>query len=120
MIKKDNVVQLKSEQFALRIVRCYQFLITSKQERVLSKQLLRAGTSIGANVTEAEYAQSVSDFYSKMQIALKEAAESRYWIELLYQGKYLDKEQYSSLLDDVQGIINILVKISKSRKTKEL
>lgn len=120
MIKKDNVVQTKSEQFALRIVKCCQYLSTSKREKVLSNQLLRAGTSIGANITEAEYAQSVLDFYNKMQIALKEAAESRYWIELLYHGNYLDKEQYGSLLGDVQDIINILVKISKSKKSKDL
>ena len=88
-MKSDNIILSKSKAFAVRIVRLYQYLCNDKKEFVLSKQLLRSGTSIGANVKEAVRGQSKPDFISKMSIALKEAAETEYWLELLYETDYL-------------------------------
>lgn len=96
----DNVIENKSFQFAIRIVRLYKFLCEEKKEYILSKQLLRAGTSIGANVTESQQAQSKPDFVSKISIALKEASETKYWIKLLGATEYLSENQTNSILDD--------------------
>ncbi len=106
----------RSKDFAVRIVKLYKYLNGECSEYVMSKQILRSGTSIGANITEAEYAQSKSDFYSKLGIALKEAAETRYWLELLFKTEYLSEEQYKSLLDDVEPLIKILVKTVKNKE----
>lgn len=114
---KENVVKDKSFAFALRIVKLYQFLSEQKREFVLSKQLLRSGTAIGALVREAEQAESRADFVHKMSIALKEANESEYWIELLYRGGYLDAEGYQSIIGDVQELLRLLISIVKSTKT---
>ena len=93
---KENVVKNKSFTFALRIVKMYQFLCEQKKEFILSKQLLRSGTAIGALVREAEQAESPADFIHKMAIALKEANETEYWIELLFQSNYIDETAYNS------------------------
>lgn len=94
---RENVVKNKSFAFALRIVKMYQFLCEQKKEFVLSKQLLRSGTAVGALVREAEQAESPADFIHKMAIALKEANETEYWIELLYQSNYIDDTAYNSI-----------------------
>lgn len=114
----DNVIENKSFQFAIRIVRLYKFLCEEKKEYVLSKQLLRAGTSIGANVTESQQAQSKPDFVSKISIALKEASETKYWIKLLGATEYLSENQTKSILDDCVEIEKILVTILKSAKNQ--
>lgn len=114
----DNVIENKSFQFAIRIVRLYKFLCEEKKEYILSKQLLRAGTSIGANVTESQQAQSKPDFVSKISIDLKEASETKYWIKLLGATEYLSENQTKSILDDCVEIEKILVTILKSAKNQ--
>lgn len=114
----DNVIENKSFQFAIRIVRLYKFLCEEKKEYILSKQLLRAGTSIGANVTESQQAQSKPYFVSKISIALKEASETKYWIKLLGATEYLSENQTKSILDDCVEIEKILVTILKSAKNQ--
>ena len=111
----DNVIVSKSKQFAIRIIHLYQFLVDNKREHILSKQLLRSGTSIGANVKEAIRGQSKADFYAKMFIALKEASESEYWLELLQETGYIYDDDFDSIYSDCQEIINILVSITKTR-----
>lgn len=113
---KENVVKDKSFAFALRIVNLYKFLCKEKREFVLSKQLLRSGTAIGALVREAEQAESRADFIHKMSIALKEANESDYWIELLYQSGYLDPSGYQSIAADCQELLRLLISIVKTSK----
>ncbi len=115
---KENVIADKSKAFALRIIRLYKYLIAEKNEYVLSKQVLRSGTSIGANVRKAIRGQSKADFYSKMNIALKEASETEYWLELLGESGYIEKEHFNSIHSDCQEIISILVAIVKCRTNK--
>ena len=93
-MKKDNVIKTKSYLFAVRIVNLYKFLTEEKKEFVMSKQLLRSGTSIGANVREAEQAESKADFIHKLSIALKEANETEYWLDLLQETKFLNNSEY--------------------------
>lgn len=116
MNEKKNIVVDKSKAFAIRIIRLYQYLKTEKQEHVLSKQLLRSGTSIGANIKEAIRGQSKADFYAKLNISLKEASETEYWLELLQETDYLDKKQFDSLYNDIQELIKLLVSITKTQK----
>ena len=106
----------KSMAFAVRIVNLYKYLISEKREHVLSKQLLRSGTSIGANVREGTYGQSRADFLAKMGIALKEAAETEYWLELLTKTEYLTSEQYQNMGADCSEIAKLLTAIVKSSK----
>ena len=113
---KGNVVEDKSFEFAVRIVKLYKLLTTERQEFVMSKQLLRAGTSVGANISEAQQAQSPSDFLSKMSIALKESYESDYWLRLLHRTDYLNEEEYKSIITDCRTISKLLVSIVKSTK----
>jgi len=112
-MENENLIIKKSYDFALRIINVYKYLL-NKKEFVLSKQLLRSGTSIGANVTEAQEAISKKDFKNKMSIALKEAVEGRYWIKLLRDSEYLTQKQAKSLLDNLEEIIKILSKIVKN------
>ena len=109
-----NIVLEKSFIFSKRIVNLYKYLTNIKKEYILSKQLLRAGTSIGANVTEAQRAQSKADFRSKMAIALKEAYETDYWIKLFYETEYLNKKEYESIIKDNQELICLLIAICKT------
>ena len=111
-----NIIEQKSFEFAVRIVNLYKHLSETKKEFVLSKQLLRSGTSIGANVAEAEQAQSKADFISKMSIALKEASETKYWIRLLTSTNYLTEAESASILNDCVELEKILVSIIKSTK----
>jgi four helix bundle protein len=108
----------KSFEFGVRIVNLYKYLSNEKKEYVLSKQLLRRGTSIGANVSEAQCGQSMPDFTTKMFIALKEANETEYWLRLLYRTDYLDKKQFESLHKDVTELITILTSICKTSQEK--
>jgi four helix bundle protein len=117
-MKKDNIIQQKSFAFAIRIVNLYKFLTAEKKEFVLSKQLLRSGTSIGANVEESIGGQSEKDFLSKLSIAYKEARESMYWINLLQATDYLEKEQVDSILKDAEEICKILGSIQKTIKSR--
>lgn len=110
----DNVVVAKSKQFAIRIIRLYQFLNNSKHEYVISKQLLRSGTSIGANISEAACAFSKKDFLSKMYIAFKECGETLYWLELLYETDYLNENQYKSINEDCLTLKKLLSSITKT------
>ena len=113
---KDNIILDKSFEFAIRVVKLYKYLCDDKKEYVLSKQLLRAGTSIGANINEAQAGQSKADFISKMAIASKEARESKYWIDLLIKTDYLDinENHVKSLLNDIEEIIKLLTSIVKT------
>ena len=112
----DGTIKQKSFSFAVRIVNLTKFLRENKKEHTMSKQLLRCGTSIGANVAEAQQAQSRPDFVSKLNIALKEAAETDYWLCLLHETEYLSKKQFSSIISDCREIEKMLVAIVKSAK----
>ena len=116
---KENIIKNKSFDFALRIVKLYQYLIEFKKEFVLSKQLLRSGTAIGALVREAEQAESKADFIHKLSISLKEANESEYWIELLFKANYFEAKQYQSINTDLQEILKLLVSIIKTSKSQK-
>ena len=106
---KENQLIDKSILFAARIVKLYQFLLKSKKETIISKQIVRSGTSIGANINEANYGQSRADFISKLHIALKETAETEYWIKLLALSDFIDNETRDSLLHDCLEIKRILI-----------
>ena len=110
----DNTVLNKSFDFSVRIVNLYKYLTEKKKEYVMSKQLLRCGTSIGANVTEAQRGQSKADFTAKMSIALKEAYEVEYWLRLLYKTEYIDERAYKSVSDDNEELISLLISICKT------
>ena len=111
-----NIIQEKSRDFAIKIINCYKFLVEEQHEYVMSKQLLRCGTSIGANTRESKNAQSRNDFLSKLCIALKEADETDYWLDLLHATKYIDDNRYDSLATDCAEIIRILTSIIKTLK----
>ena len=115
-MKKDNLIADKSKTFALRVIELYKFLVSEKKEFVLSKQLLRSGTSIGANARESIRAQSTADFYAKLTISLKEAEETSYWLELLNESGYIDNDMFKSLYSNCEELIRILVKILKNIK----
>lgn len=117
-MKTDNIIQQKSFEFAIRIVNVYKLLQSEKKEYVLSKQLLRSGTSIGANIEESIGGQTEKDFFSKITIAYKEARETMYWLKLLSATDYLTTEQATSLLKDAEEICKILGKIQLTLKNK--
>ena len=112
----DNILVNKSFKFAIRIVKLYKYLCDSKKEYILSKQLLRSGTSIGANINEAQEAHSKRDFIAKLSISLKEARESKYWIELLKETDYLSNSEADSIIKDLVEIVKLLTSIIKSTK----
>jgi four helix bundle protein len=113
---KENIIKSKSFAFALRVVKRYQYLTEIKKEYVLSKQLLRPGTAIGALVREAEHAESKADFIHKLSISLKEANETEYWLELLQQSGYLDENNGESFNAEIKEILRLLISIIKSSK----
>lgn len=113
---KDGV-EVKSKAFAIRIIKLYKYLSTEKRENILSKQLLRSGTSIGANIKEAERGQSDADFAAKMNIALKEASETEYWLELLTETDYLTEKESESILTNCRELIAMLTAIVKTSFT---
>ena len=110
---KENIIKDKTKNFALRIIKLYKYLVSEKKEQVLSKQILKSGTSIGANVKEGIVAYSKPEFYSKMSIALKEANETYYWLRLLCKTDYLTDKEFHSMENDVKEIISILTSICK-------
>ena len=112
----NSIIGEKSLAFAKRIAKCYRFLYDKKKETVMSKQLLRSGTSIGANVREGQYAQSKKDFISKMTIALKEAGETDYWLDVIHSAEYFTDEEYTSLDADNKELLRILASIVKTSK----
>ena len=112
----DNPIEKRAYQFALRIVNAYKYLTRQQSEFVLSKQMLRSGTSIGAMMREAKFAQSRADFVSKTSIALKEANETLYWIELLYDSEYIDSKTFESIHNEANEITSILASIVKTTK----
>ncbi|RWZ86532.1 MAG: four helix bundle protein [Hydrotalea sp. AMD] len=116
MEKKENIVMNKSYVFALRIIKLYKHLLAEQKEYVLSKQILRSGTAIGALVKEAEHAQSKADFINKMNIALKEANETEYWLMLLKDSDYLDERSFQSIHSDSSELIKLLASIVKTSK----
>lgn len=110
----DNLVVDKNKQLALRIIKLYRYLCEEKHERILSKQLLRCGTSVGANIREAVRGQSKADFIAKMNIALKEASETEYWIELLYESGYISQAEFESIYPQANELNRLLISILKS------
>ena len=113
---KHSIVQEKSRRFASRIIKMHQYLQQRKREFVMSKQLLRSGTSIGANISEALCAQSKKDFYAKMYIAYKEASETLYWIDMLFENGYITDSQHDSIRNDDLELVKILSAITKTQK----
>ena len=111
---KENIIVEKSFDFAVRIVNLYKHITNNKKEYILSKQLLRSGTSIGANVTEAQRGQSKADFMAKMSITLKEAYETEYWLRLLYKTEYMNKTEDESAHNDITELISLLISICKT------
>ena len=119
---KDNIILDKSFDFAIRVIKLYKHLCDDKKEYILSKQLIRSGTSIGANINEAQAGQSKRDFIAKMSIASKEARESKYWIDLLIKTDYLNinETHVRSLLNDIEEIEKLLTSIVKSSQKNEI
>ena len=115
---KDNIVKIKSRLFAIRIYKLYQYLCNEKKEFVLSKQILRSGTSIGANIAEAECSISRKEFTSKLYIALKEASETQYWLEFLHDVQLINKKQFSDISIDCKEILKLLTATIKTLKNK--
>ena len=111
----ENVLKSKSYAFALRVVKLYKYL-SSQKEYVLSRQVLRSGTAVGALVSEAEFGQSKADFISKLSIALKEANETRYWLSLLRDSSYIDQKMYDSISPEIEELIRMLVSSIKTAK----
>ena len=111
---KENIIVDKSFEFAVRIVRLSRYLIETQKEYVLSKQILRSGTSIGANVSEAQRGQSKADFTAKMSIALKEANETDYWLRLLFRTEMINQTQFDSMNADISELIGLLMSICKT------
>lgn len=116
MMMKNNIIVDKSKSFAIRIIKLYQHLINNYRISPIANQILKSGTSIGANVKEAIRGQSKADFYAKMNIALKECSETEYWLELLHESEFISKEQFESIYSDCEEIIKILVSITKTQK----
>ena len=112
----DNPLKWKSKEFAIKIIRLYQNLTNDKKEFVMSRQILKSGTSIGANIKEANEAQSKADFISKMSIALKEASETEYWLELLNETDYMDKMDFQNIYGLNKELIKMLTSIIKKSK----
>ena len=117
--EKDNIIRSKSFDFSVRIVNLYKILYSERNEKVISKQLIRSGTSIGANVEEGIAAFSKKEFIFKLQISYKEAFETRYWLKLLFRTEYIKQSEFESLLVDVEEIIKIMTVILKSSKENQ-
>lgn len=116
---KDSILKSRSKAFALRIIKMYNYLCDEKKEYVMSKQVLRSGTSIGANIAEAFYAQSEADFIAKLYISRKEAGETIYWIELLKESSYLGCDEADSMIKDCDELLKILTSSIKTMKSKQ-
>jgi four helix bundle protein len=114
----DNIALEKSRKFAIRIYNLYKYLCDEKHEFVLAKQLLRSGTSIGANLSEAQYAVSKKEFLVKVKISLKECAESEYWLDLLKETNLITPTEYNSIINDCKELLRLLISISKTTTNK--
>ena len=117
---KESILRDKSKVFAIRIIKLYKFLLEEKKEFVISKQILRCGTSIGANFAEAIYGVSEADFMNKLSIAQKEASETIYWLELLYETDFITKEQFDSMLANADELVRLLAASIITMKKKKL
>lgn len=117
-MQDNNILYDKSYAFSIRIVKLAQYLSKEKKEYILNKQVIRSGTAICALVSESKFAQSRADFLNKLMIALKEANETQYWINLLYDTDYISKQMYESLLKDNKELVSLLVSITKTLKDK--
>ena len=117
---KDNIIKDKSYAFALRMIKAYKYLSQEQREFILSKQMLRSGTAVGALVWEAEHAQSTADFINKMNISLKEANETEYWLMLLKDSEYIDEKTFVSIHKDCVELIRLLTSIIKTTKEKHV
>ncbi len=115
-MQNDNVMEQLTVKFALRIIKLYKYLVSDKKEFVMSKQIYRSGTSIGANVAESKTAQSDADFISKLSIALKEANETKYWLILLHESETINDDEFMSIENDINTIIGTLIIIIKKKK----
>lgn len=113
---EQNVIEIKSKAFAIRIIRMYKWLTENKREYVLGKQCLRSGTSIGANIREGLHSQSKAEFLAKLQNSIKEANETLYWLELLYETDYITKEMYNSIYPECVEFAKLLTSIIKTTK----
>lgn len=116
---KENVIKNKSFEFAIRIIKLYKYLIEKKKEYVISKQVLRSGTAIGALIRESEQAESTADFIHKLNVALKEANETEYWLQLLQKSDYITVKELESLSSDLTELLKILTSIIKTTKSKK-
>ena len=117
-MEDKSILRNKSFQFALRIIRLSKYLQEEHKEYILSKQILRSGTSIGALVREAQYAQSKADFLHKLTIALKEANETEYWLLLLFESEYIDEKMFNSISPDIKELLKLLVSSTKTVKSQ--
>ena len=115
-MQQKNAISKLSKNFALRIIKLYKYLLEEKHEYIMSKQVYRSGTSIGANIAESRNAQSNADYINKLNIALKEADETMYWLELLHESDTIDEKQFESLANDLNIIIGTLINIIKKLK----
>ena len=118
MERKKSILKIKSEAYAVRIINLHKYLRTDKHETVMSKQIYRSGTSIGANIAESTNAQSGFDFINKLSIALKETNETEYWLKNLYQGEYINKAGFESMMNDNEELTKMLVSSIKTMKQK--
>lgn len=118
-MNQESTIKKKSYDFALRVIKAYKYLTVEQREFVLSKQMLRSGTSIGAQIRESEYAQSKADFIHKLSIALKEANETEYWLNLLKDSSYIDETSYNSVSTDCVELIKMLTAIIKTSKQNQ-
>ncbi len=116
---RENILKNKSYSFAIRIVNLYKYLKDEKKEYVLSKQILRSGTAIGALVSESEYAQSKADFVNKLSVALKETNESKYWLDILKDTDFLSISMYESIVPEVEELLKLLISSIKTAKSNE-
>lgn len=116
-MKQNNLILDKSKSFALKIIKLYKYLNKQHKVFVLSKQVLRSGTSIGANIREAVRGQSTADFYAKFNIALKESEETMYWLELLHESGYIETAHFTGIYEDCKEITKILMAITKNQKS---
>lgn len=117
---RNNAIKTKSKNFAIKVVELYKHIAYDLKENVLSKQFLRSGTSIGANIAESEFAASEADFLNKLYISLKETNETAYWLELLYETKYLTKKEFDNIYNECKEIRKLLIAITKTLKEKML
>ncbi len=115
-MQNGNLMEELSIKFALRVIKLYKYLFEEKKEYIMSKQLYRSGTSIGANIAESKTAQSDADFINKLSISLKEANETKYWLVLLHESGYLSDEEFQSIENDINTIIGTLIIIIKKKK----